>query len=165
MPHYRTSVTLEALADAIIAYTNYSNPESLQYKFRNPLGLKMYCSHAQWFKQCNTCSEAGPVGARHKYDRESGMRMFSGHVHGYDAALFDLYLKCRGESRSKVTKDSSIRELIRSYYLPDGTSSYVVRFLRRALKDESITEATPVNYFVNEKDTCHQEMTSPTLIS
>ena len=152
---------LEVLADSIIHYTDYSNPESLQYQYRNPLGLQMFCSHAQPFKTCHTCCtatistmhlyESGATVQR-KYDVSTGLRIFDSHIQGYQAGLYDLRIKCSGKSKSKVTENSSIRELIRSYYLPEGTASYAAKFLRRALKDQSISEDTPINYFVTVKE-------------
>jgi len=156
---------LEALCDAIVSTTLYSLPDSDQYRFRNPLGLRMYCDHGMFFKNCDICSvhlpsekkeftegpNAGQIRVR-RYDKETGMRIFGSHVDGYCAALHDLGMKCRGRSKSKVYEDSPIRELIRSYYLPDGTAEPVVRFLRRALKDDSITKHTPINFFVAREE-------------
>ena len=148
---------IEALADAIIASTLYTSPDSEQYQFRNPLGLRAFCPHHSAVNNCEQCRnkplevvrryETG-VTSR-KYDPATGMRIYDSHVQGYSSGIYDLKTKCAGKSKSKVRKDSSIKELIRSYYLPDGTASYVARFLRKALKDETITENTPIEYFVD----------------
>src|SRR5258708_31926862 len=109
---------LESLCDAIVSTTLYSVPDSDQYRFRNPLGLRMYCDHGMFFKNCEHCSVnlpsekkeftdgpcAGQVRVR-RYDKETGMRIFSSHVDGYCAALHDLGMKCQGRSKSKVRED------------------------------------------------------------
>jgi hypothetical protein len=145
---------LEALADSIIASSAYSDPTSVQYKYRNPLGLMAFCRHAKPYKKCTDgCST--PKSDRHEYDPKTGLRIFKTHVRGYQCALSDLEIKCSDRSYSKVRKTSSIRELIRSYYLPDGTAGYAARFLRKALGDETITEETRIEYFMSttEKET------------
>jgi hypothetical protein len=147
---------LEYLADAIMEYTLYSDPTSQQYRYRNPLGLKVFCTHALLFKDCPECKFHPPEMTKEyngtivprMYDRDTGLRIFNSHIQGYQASLYDLKLKCSGHSKSKVRANSSIKELIRSYYLPDGTAACVARFLRKALNDESITENTPIEYFV-----------------
>lgn len=141
---------VEALADSIIAFTNYTDPGSAQYRYRNPLGLMAFCRHALPFLKCTECVE--PKSSRIEYDPDSGMRIFRSHIRGYQYAIYDLQIKCQGRSYSKVRKTSSIRELIRSYYLPDGTAEYSVRFLRQALGDEAITEDTPIEYFVTVEE-------------
>lgn len=139
---------LEALADSIIAYTLYTDPASAQYRFRNPLGLLVFCSHRMPYKQCPDCKITGPVGYRHPFDTETGIRIFSTYLSGYSSGLFDLELKCTGRSGSKVRSDSTLRELIRSYFLPDGTTIGVSRFLRKALRDDTINEKTRIHYFM-----------------
>jgi hypothetical protein len=146
---------LEALLDAIVAYTHYTDPTHPQYQFRNPLGLQMFCPHATYFKNCPQC-KTGDFPTVHyydhgvvtkKYDKETGLRIYNTHIQGYQGALHDLTIKCSGKSKSKVRETSSIKELIRSYCLPDGTAACVARFLRKALKDENISENTPIQYF------------------
>jgi hypothetical protein len=139
-----------------MAYAHYSDPLSLQYQFRNPLGLHMFCTHAQFFKNCPTCKFAPPPQihqfrhgrlADRRYDEETGLLIFNNHIQGYQKGLADLEIKCSGKSKSQVRATSSIKELIRAYYLPDGTAPLVARYLRKALADESITDSTPINYF------------------
>ncbi len=137
---------VEALADSIIAFTSYCDPGSAQYRYRNPLGLMAFCRHALPFRKCAECVE--PKSARIEYDPDTGMRIFRSHIRGYQYAIYDLQIKCEGRSYSKVRRTSSIRELIRSYYLPDATADCSVCFLRKALDDDSITEDTPIEYFV-----------------
>jgi hypothetical protein len=155
---------VEYLCDAIMSYTLYADPSSQQYHFRNPLGLKVFCGHALLFKDCPECKNHPPemtksyngVTVPRLYDRETGLRIFGTHVQGYQASLYDLHLKCSGKSKSKVRDTSSIKELIRSYFLPDGTAACVARFLRKATGDDSITEDTPIYTFVeSEKEVAH----------
>lgn len=161
---------LEALADAIIAHNNYSLPDHPQYQFRNPLGLQMFCPHACYFKNCPECKN-GDFPTQHtygrtvnfkKYDKDSGLRIYNNHIQGYQAGIQDLLIKCSGKSKSKVRDSSTIRELIRSYCLPDGTAIPVVRFLRKALRDETISDKTPISFFLEERREaapCSTEMT------
>ena len=152
---------IEALLDAISSYTLYSQPDSLQYQFRNPLGLQQFCSHAQWFKNCPICRHNPPPNhhkyddgrvAIRNYDLDTGMRIFRTHMQGYQHALQDLEIKCGDKSKSKVRGNSSIKELIRAYNLPDGTAVHVARYLRKALADESINENTPINSFMTARE-------------
>jgi hypothetical protein len=142
---------LEALCDSIVAYTHYTDPTSVQYRLRNPLGLLAFCMHANPYKGCPECKEATPGMSKHAYDVDTGLRVFQNHVSGYHSALYDLKVKCSGKSRSKVKNTSTLKELIRSYYLPDGTANYAARFLRKALGDDTICEDTPIEYFVEKE--------------
>jgi hypothetical protein len=148
---------LEALADAIISRSFYTDPESAQYQHRNPLGLRAFCRHHVVVVNCEECKDKPLMHKNNegthlrRYDDKTGMRIFDSHIQGYTSGLYDLEKKCTGNSYSKVQKCSSIRELMRSYYLPDGTAESVARFLRKALHDESISEHTPIEYFVSEK--------------
>jgi len=121
---------LEALADAIAACTNYSDPASEEYQCRNPLALKTFTP---------------------KHEKsESGLRVFKRFESGHKAALYDLQVKCAGDSRAKVTKDSSLKELIRCYSMPNQIVDYVVVFLKKALQDETISAETQLHYFVEK---------------
>jgi hypothetical protein len=119
---------IEALADAISACTGYTDPASEEYQCRNPLSLKAY-------------------SVKHE-KTESGLRMFKNLESGHKAGLFDLTVKCEGDSRARVGKDSSLKELIRCYSMPNQTVDYVVVFLKKALGDETISSETPLHYFV-----------------
>lgn len=118
---------IEALADAISACTGYQDPASEEYQCRNPLALKSYT-------------------VRHK-KTDSGLRVFSNLESGHKAALYDLKVKCSGDSRARVREDSSLKELIRCYSMPNQTVDYVVVFLRKAIGDETISPETPLKYF------------------
>jgi len=118
---------LEALVDAIAAVNGFKDPDSPAYRARNPLGLKNFSSGSQ-----------------------GKLRHFNSLLGGYGAALYDLSVKCSGKSRAKLDEQFDLRGLIRVYSLPDQTSMYVARFLRKALKDDSIKETTGLSYFVEQ---------------
>lgn len=133
LPDHNTLMNkLEALADAIIAYVNSQAPDSASYQARNPMALKKYSS-------------------KHPAD-PTGLRVFKSWIDGYQAGLFDLEVKCAGKSRANVTSESSLQELIRAYSLPHLTSKYVAKFLRKALKDETISEKTELKYFTEKSN-------------
>jgi hypothetical protein len=118
---------IEALADAIVAYSGSTDPLSGGYKARNPGCLKSFT-------------------VKHPKD-DKGLRIFKSWLDGYQALLFDLKVKCGGKSRSKVGPDSNLADLIRSYCLPDGTTRYVAKFLRKALTDDTMDEHTKLGVF------------------
>jgi len=121
---------LEALADAIVHYSGWDNPESELYQDRNPGGLKAFSpKHARDLK---------------------GLRVFKSLTDGYQALLFDLAIKCVGRSNTHLKIESTLRDLICALGFPGTTAQYVARFLRRALRDDTISEKTQVNYFVME---------------
>lgn len=113
---------IEALADAIQKYSGALEPDSGGYEARNPGLLRAF-------------------SAKHARNAD-GLRIFNSWLDGYQALLFDLQVKISGKSRSKVDGDSTLRDLMRSYYLPDGTADYIAKFMRRALKNDAITAKT-----------------------
>ena len=119
---------LEALADALTASTGYLDPASDEYQCRNPLALKAFLPQQKKL--------------------ESGLRVFERFESGHKAALYDLQVKCGGDSRAKIEKDSPLRHLIRCYSMPDQTIDSIVEFLRKALPGEPISADTPLKYFV-----------------
>jgi hypothetical protein len=121
---------LEALADAICHYSGWDDPESEGYQARNPMLLKAFLP---------------------KHPRNlTGKRVFRSLLDGYQAGLFDLATKCVGKSHSGLKPESSLRELMYAYGFPEAMARSVAKFLRRALQDESINEATQLSIFVSE---------------
>ena len=118
---------LEALLDAITASTGYLNPESEEYQCRNPLALKAFLPQQK--------------------KTDSGLRIFDRFESGHKAALYDLQVKCGGDSRAKIETGSPLRHLIRCYSMPDAVVDSVVEFLRKAL-GEDVSADTPLHYFV-----------------
>lgn len=78
------------------------------------------------------------------------MRIFRSALDGYQALLFDLAVKCDGKSRTRLKGESTLRDLVLAYHQPETAAKYVARYLKRALKDESITDKTPLSYFVRD---------------
>ena len=122
---------LEALLDAIASLRGWSNPESDAYQLRNPLLVQSF-------------SRPG----KNSIDLE-GRRMFESELAGLRAGLFDLELKCKGESRAGLKAGDALENLLRVMNLTEKLGQQqVVKFLRRALKDPEITTTTPLSYFI-----------------
>ena len=117
---------LEALCDAIANVNGFKNPDSPLYRARNPLALKEF--------------ENGSCTNR--------LRRFPSMLGGYGAGLFDLKVKCSGESRAKLKEDFNLKGLVRVYSMPDLSVVYVTRFLRKALNDDTIKDTTSLTYFL-----------------
>jgi hypothetical protein len=128
------SVTrLEGLLDAIASLKSWGNPDSVSYQIRNPLLIQSF-------------SRPG----KNEIDDE-GRRVFSSSLAGIRAGLFDLQLKCSGESRAGLKKEDLLDNLLRVYGLTEKLGQeQVVKFLRRALKDQSINRTTPLSWFLEE---------------
>ncbi len=120
---------LEVLADAITYYSGYHNPKSSTYGIRNPGRLRAF-------------------SARHPRDLD-GLRIFQSHVDGYQALLYDLEVKCKGLSRSKLTGESLLMELVQVYGHKPSAATAICKFIRRALDDEDIKESIEIKYFVS----------------
>jgi hypothetical protein len=125
---------IEALVDSLAALSGAStNPDSHAYQTRNPIGLLNF----------------GKPG-KNEID-ENGKRIFSTWLAGYRAATFDLTKKISGESRSGVKRDDKLANLLRVLGVTEKLGqTQIVRFLRRALKDESISIDTPLAFFRQE---------------
>lgn len=121
---------LEALADAIMRYSGYNDPESASYQSRNPGALKA-------------------ISDKHARDPK-GLRVFRSALDGYQALLFDLAIKCVGRSRTRLKSDSTLKDLMLAYGQPESAAGYVAKFLKRALNDSSISDKTPLRFFVEE---------------
>lgn len=121
---------IEALLDSIASLKGFSNPDSVTYQIRNPLHIKSF---------------ARP--GKHEIDEE-GRRIFTSWLAGYKACLFDLDIKIKGESRAGIREGDKLSNLLRVYGIPDGLGhDQVVKYLRRALKDQTITKEMPLSYF------------------
>lgn len=126
---------IEAIVDAI-AHLRGSNttPDGDLYQLRNPLGLTSFA-----------------LPGKHEIDND-GRRIFSSWMAGYRAAVFDCKLKCSGESRAHLTSDDKLENLLNVYGINQKPGQdKVVNYLRRALKDESISRTTPLSWFVTEE--------------
>lgn len=119
---------LEALAEAIVCYSGYREPDSVLYKARNPGGLKAI----------------GLVQARD----EKGNRTFRSVIDGLQALFYDVELKVTGKSRAQLKPESTLIDLSSAYNLPITTATAWARFLRAALSDSTISSKTPLSYFL-----------------
>lgn len=119
---------IEALADAISRYTGYYDPDSEVYQARNPGALPA-------------------ISSKHPQDAK-GRRVFRSVMDGYQALLFDLAVKCSGRSKTRLKPESTLRDLILAYGNPESATKPVVKFLRRALHDNDLSEQTSLGYFL-----------------
>ncbi len=121
---------LEVLAEAIANYNGYDEADSEAYQARNPGCLRAF-------------------SPKHLLT-PSGLRIFKSFLDGYQAFLFDLAIKCQGKSRSKLTGDSTLKDLMRVYKYPESMARYVAKFCRKALRDDTIREDTKLSYFLEQ---------------
>ena len=122
---------IESIADAIARLNQSHVPDSLAYQLRNPLLLRSYAK----------------LG-RHSVNTD-GLRIFSSLLAGMKAGLFDLDLKIRGLSRAGLKPTDTLRNLLLVYSINEKAAmDNVVSFVRRALKDESISLQTPLSFFL-----------------
>lgn len=121
---------LEALLDALASLKGWHNPDSECYQLRNPLGLASFAR----------------VG-KHEMDHQ-GRRIFQSSLAGMKACLFDLEVKVSGKSRAGLKEDDAIANLLRVYELTEKAGQQqIIRFLRRALKDQTVDLNTKLTYF------------------
>jgi hypothetical protein len=118
---------LEALAEAITEFSGYRNPEGQLYQLRNPGALRAYDS----------------VRMRDL----DGYRAFTSYKGGFDALVTDLRIKCSGRSHTTLQVTSTLRDLIAVNRL-NVEAFHIVKFLRRALNDQSIEAITPLEFFL-----------------
>ena len=115
---------LECLLSAIAAYNKSQLPWDSAFHANNPLRL----------------------GEFDKNVATGRLRQFKSVHAGLVSGLFDLRLKCSGKSNANLG-DGTIKSLMRTYSLHDGTEEYVCRFLSHALKQQ-ISPDTKLSYFV-----------------
>jgi len=124
---------VEAIVDILGKLNGMSNPESEAYALRNPLLIRSF---------------ARP--GKHETD-EQGRRIFTSFLSGYKAALFDASLKIEGKSRAGLKPTDTLVNLLGVYGIKEaGGIKNVVVFLRKALKDESLSQTTPLSYFMEQ---------------
>ena len=120
----------DALVDAIVRYSGYTEPTSSLYRARNPGGLKAF-------------------SPKHQKDVE-GNRVFLTAIDGEQALHFDLNLKLTGQSQAHLEPTHTLVHLALSYNLEPTTAGAWLKFLRLALGDNSISAKTPLSYFLKE---------------
>lgn len=123
---------IEDLINAIATYNGSRDPVSPLYQARNFLCLQEF-------------TREGVATGK--------LRQFSCSHAGFLSAIDDLKVKCSGRSRAKLHGDNfNLRGLARAYGMQDGSSRYLVRFLRKATGDQTISEDTKLDYFLSEED-------------
>ena len=124
---------IEALVDAVGNLHHIHVPSSLAYQIRSPLLIKSFAKPG-----------------KHVLDPE-GRRVFPSLLSGYKASVYDMELKVRGQSRAGLKPTDGIRNLLGVYGIKDlHDVDIVVKFLRYALQDDSITRDTRLSYFIEE---------------
>lgn len=122
---------IEALVDALAHLLGSStNPDGELYVIRNPTGLISFSLPGK--------GEIDP----------QGRRIFKSWSAGYHAACYDARIKISGDSRAGIKKDDKLENFLGSMKVDQKAGQQqIVKFLRRALKDQSITVETPLAYF------------------
>jgi hypothetical protein len=124
---------LESICDAIGRVNQIHVPDSEAYQLRNPLKLKSFAKPG-----------------RHSINNE-GIRMFGSLLAGMKAGLFDLTLKCKGLSRAGLKSTDPLESLLRVYGFSEKAAiDNCVSFIRRAIKDDSVSSKTPLSFFLEE---------------
>lgn len=123
---------LEALAEAIAHHTGYHVLDSALHKARNPLGLKAF-------------------GKKHECD-EHNNRVFRSVIQGWQAAFFDLEVKCSGRAKDKRLKPTAtLLDLMLAYGWKETMADAVAKFLRRELGNQEISKKTPLGFFLEKE--------------
>jgi hypothetical protein len=125
-----TNPRLEALLESLANLKGWMNPDAYTYQIKNPLLIKSYA----------------PAG-KHQID-ENGVRIFSNWLGGYRACLYDLAVKVSGRSVSGVGRADRLSDLLKVYEIKERLGQQqVVKYLRRALKDDSVSLDTEIGFF------------------
>jgi hypothetical protein len=125
---------IEGLVDALAHLKgSATNPDGGLYQIRNPIGMLSF-------------SRPG----KNEIDL-SGRRIFKSWLAGYRAATYDVAIKVSGESRAGLKAEDKLSNLLGVYQVTEKLGQMqVVKFLRRALKDQTIGLDTPLTYFSEE---------------
>jgi hypothetical protein len=123
---------VEAIAEAIARHSGYYDPETSAYYARNPGALKAFSpSHLK---------------------NEEGLRVFTSVLDGMQALIFDVEVKITGKSQAHLTPDNTLIHLALAYNLSPTAAKPWVKFIKHALRDETINTWTPLSYFIEEKE-------------
>lgn len=122
---------LEALCDSFCHMYGAFDPLSEAYRLRNPMMLLAF-------------------NLKHPRD-EKGHRIFRSIIVGYENGLYDLRLKCSGQSRSKLQPEDPVSKLVCLYGNPIAATRKVVKFLRHALNDDTIPESVHLGWFMEDQ--------------
>lgn len=123
---------IEALADAFMKMYGAGDPLSEAYHTRNPILIKAF---------------------NPKHERnEKGHRIFKTFIAGYENALLSLRLHCQGKLRAHIGPETPLVELLHLYGNPTTALKSFVRFLRHALKDDTIREDVRLGWFLEDTE-------------
>ena len=124
---------VEVILDAL-AYLNgaFDDPSSLAYRLKNPALIKSYS-----------------LIGKHETD-ENGTRVFSSHLAGYKANLYDLERKLTGTTRARITTGDPLSTLFSIYGITEPAGwKKLIRVVRVALNDESISEKMTLTSYLD----------------
>ena len=125
---------LEALFDSIAALKGWHDPDSEAYQLRNPILVQSF-------------SKPG----KNVID-DKGRRIFTSALAGIRAGLFDLEIKVKGESRAGLKAEDKLENILRVLGIDQKLGqTQIVRFLKRALKTQDISVATPLAWFLEKE--------------
>ena len=128
----KQALKIEALLDAV-GWLNsaFDDPTSLAYRLKNPALVRSY-------------SQPG----KHETD-ENGVRVFTSHLAGYKACLYDFEKKLTGTSRARLEVTDPLSAFFSVYGItePAGHKKLIL-FIRKALNDESIAASTTLAEFI-----------------
>lgn len=126
---------IEAIVDALShVMGSVSNPDGDLHQIRNPIGLLNFSR----------------PGVRELDSK--GRRIFSSWLSGYRAACFDIAKKCSGESRAGLKAEDKLENLLGVFGIKERLGvDQVVKYLRRSLKDQSISRTTLLSWFLEDK--------------
>lgn len=120
----------EELLFGIASLKGWNNPDSQAWELKNPLLLPSF-------------ARAG----KHEIT-ETGLRKFTSSLAGIKSCLYDIKLKVNGESRAGIKKDDKLSNVLRVYGITEKLGQQqVVKFLKRALKNDNLTTETPLSFF------------------
>src|ERR1017187_3674428 len=125
---------IEAIVESIgLLHGCWQDPESDAYQLKSPLLLRSF-------------ARAG----KHEVD-EQGRRVFPSMLSGFKAATFDVSLKLEGTSRAGLKPETdTLLNLLRVYGITEGLAhKKAVNFLRKSLKDPSISLETKLSFFLS----------------
>lgn len=124
---------IEAIVDSISRINNTHSPDSESYQLRNPLKLRSFAKPG-----------------RHSTNGE-GLRVFGSLIAGLKAGFFDCRLKLMGLSRAGLKSTDPLENLLRVYGFSEKAAiDNCVSFIKRAIKDDSVTSKTPLSFFLEE---------------
>lgn len=121
---------LEAFAEAIAETSGYRNPEGDLYAARNPGGLPA-------------------VSSSHLKD-VNGNRVFNSVLDGIQALIFDIEVKMSGKSKARLQPTNTLADFAVAFGQPATAAQPWAKFVRRALRDGSVTHKTTLSHFLGE---------------